>query len=321
MVFGGSAGRLAVFVAVALLACNRPSRPSGGGQPLEGAFAFGPSAVVKRDGMIDLYIVGSNRTVWRSLCNELPCDRRTRYDDWLREGGAPPRGINSRLAATAWGQGRYDIFAVGRDRRLWHQTRGGTRFLGWEDLGGELSAAPVATSWSDGRLDVFVAWNGEEIQQRYCQSTGPLACRGSTWSPWGRYPGRPPPGFIGDPAAVSPQVNQIDIAVLGRDGAIWLVSYINGWGGWQSLGGQFTSPPALAGTGGRTEVFALDARGKLWRTSGANRAFEPFRALDATLDEAPAAASSRESVELFARTKDGETLKHLSCTGDLCVSR
>jgi hypothetical protein len=312
---------IALLLVVAALGCNRPNRPTGSSQPLPGAFAFGPSAVVKRDGMIDLFIVGSNRTVWRSPCNELPCDRRTRYDDWLREGGAPPRGIASRLAVTAWSQGRYDVMVVGRDRRLWHQTRAGTRFMGWEDLGGDLRSAPVATSWADGRLDVFVAWGGEEIQQRWCQATGPLACRGSTWSAWGKIPGRPPTGFVGDPAAVSIGPNQIDVAVLGRDNAIWIVSYINGWGGWQSLGGQFESAPALAGVGGRTEVFALDAQGKVWKTSGANRVFEPFRALDAELDEAPAAASSRESVELFARTKEGETLTHLSCTGDHCVSR
>jgi hypothetical protein len=210
---------------------------------------------------------------------------------------------------------------VGRDGRLWHQTRAGTRFMGWEDLGGQLRSAPAATSWADGRLDVFVAWGGEEIQQRWCQATGPLACRGATWSAWGKIPGRPPTGFIGDPTAVSPQVNQIDVAVLGRDGAIWLSSYINGWGGWQSLGGKFSHAPALAGSGGKTEVFALDAEGKVWKTSGMNRSFEPFRALDAKLDESPTAASWRESVELFARTKEGETLTHLSCTGDLCVSR
>jgi hypothetical protein len=43
--------------------------------------------------------------------------------------------------------------------------------------------------------------------------------------------------------------------------------------------------------------------------------------MPATLDEAPTAATWKESVELFARTKEGETLTHLSCTGDLCVSR
>jgi len=193
--------------------------------------------------------------------------------------------------------------------------------MGWEDLGGELYSAPAATSWGDGRLDVFVAHGGEVIQQRYCQATGPLACRGSSWSPWYAIPGKPPPGFTGDPIANAPAFDQIDIAVLGRDGAIWYVSWQSGWGGWQSLGGRFASQPALASANGRTEIFALDAQGKVWRTTGANRTFEPFHPIDARLDDAPAAAGSRNRVELFARTKGNETLTHLSCDGDHCVSR
>jgi len=304
------------------LGCNRPTRAPG--KPMDGAFVFGPTAVVGKDGRIDLFIVGSNRNVWRSPCRELPCDRRSRYDDWWRDAGAPPPGISTRVSATAWSRGRYDIFVVGgRGRRVWHQTRSGTRWMGWEDLGGEFFSAPAVTSWGDGRLDVFVAAAGESIQQRYCQTTdGPLACRGSSWSSeWYTIPGRPPPGFIGDPVANSPAFDQIDIAVLGRDGAIWYVSWQSGWGGWQSLGGQFASQPALATANGRTEVFALDARGTLWRTTGASRTFEPFHAIDAGLDEAPTAASSQNRVELFARSKGNETLAHLSCEGDLCLSR
>jgi hypothetical protein len=312
---------ICVLLAIATFGCKRANRASVAVQGPTGAFVFGPSAVQRRDGKIDVFVVGSNRTVWRSPCIEMPCDRRSRYDDWMREGGAPPRGIDSRVGASFWNGGRWDIFAVGRDRRLWHQTRGGTRWMGWEDLGGELVTSPAVTSWSDGRLDVFVGKAGEEIQQRYCQATGPFACRGSSWYPWSPYPGRPPAGFIGDPAAVAPSTNQIDVAVLGRDGAIWITSYISGWGGWQSLGGQFVAPPALAALNGRTDIFALDAQGKLWRTTGANRTFEPFRRLAASLDEAPTAAGSQNLVELFARTKGGETLAHLSCDGDHCVSR
>jgi hypothetical protein len=303
-----------------VLGCNRPKRSTAAAP--NGAFVFGPTAVVGRDGRIDLFVVGSNRTVWRSPCKELPCDRRSRYDDWWRDVGAPRAGISSRVGATAWSQGRFDVFVVGgRERRLWHQTRAGTRFLGWEDLGGEFFTAPAVTSWGDGRLDVFVGAAGEVIRQRYCQATGPLACRGSSWSQWFDIPGRPPPGFVGDPVANAPAFDQIDIAVLGRDGAIWYTGWQSGWGGWQSLGGQFASQPALTAANGRTEIFALDAQGKLWRTSGTNRTFEPFHALDARFDEAPSAASSQNRVELFARTKGNETLAHLSCDGDHCLSR
>jgi hypothetical protein len=311
---------LAALVFSIACACRSPKRTSPG-RAESGAFTFGPTAVVGRDGRIDLFVVGSNRTVWRSSCAELPCDRRSRYDDWWRDVGAPPSTISSRLSATVWAQGRFDVFVVGRDRKLWHQTRSGTRFMGWEDLGGELFTAPAATSWGDGRIDVFVAAAGESIQQRYCQATGPLACRGSSWSQWFNIPGRPPPGFVGDPVANAPSFDQIDIAVLGRDGAIWYTGWQSGWGGWQSLGGQFASPPALAAANGRTEVFALDGQGKLWRTTGAGRAFEPFHAIDARLDEAPTATGSQNRVELFARSKGNETLAHLSCDADHCVSQ
>jgi hypothetical protein len=317
-----NAGKFAVLVLLLAIGCKRPSRATPAGNALSGAFHFGPTAVVRRDGRIDLFVVGSNRTVWRSPCDELPCDRRTRYGDWLREAGAPPGGVGSRVSVTAWSQGRYDLFALGaRDKHIWHQTRSGTRWLGWEDLGPEFFTAPAAVSWGDGRMDVFAGGPGETIKQRYCQSTGPLACRGAGMYPWVAIPGRPPQGFTGDPVAVSPAPDQIDIAVLGRDGAIWYVGWQGGWGGWQSLGGQFTSQPALAAVGGRTEIYALDAQGKLWRTSGANRTFEPFHVIDASLPEAPTAAGSQNRVELFARTKDNGTIAHLSCEGDHCLAR
>ncbi|HEX6276180.1 MAG TPA: hypothetical protein VFZ53_24230, partial [Polyangiaceae bacterium] len=203
---------LAVVMAMAWLVfgCNRSNRAPAPGVTPSGAFMFGPTAAVGTDGRIDLFVVGSNRAVWRSPCKEPPCDRRSRYDDWWRDAGAPPRGIITRPSATVWTQDRYDVFVVARDRRLWHQTRRGTRFMGWEDLGGELYSAPAATSWGDGRLDIFVAHAGEVIQQRYCQATGPLACRGSSWSQWFAIPGRPPPGFTGDPVANAPAFDQID---------------------------------------------------------------------------------------------------------------
>jgi hypothetical protein len=310
-----------VLAAFSALGCNQTSRTTGNVQGPVGAFAFGPMAAVAPDGRINLFVVGANRTIWRSECKAVPCDRRSSYDDWWRDAGAPPYGIGSRPSATIWNQNRYDVFVIGaRDQHVWHQTRGTTRWLGWEDLGGEVFGAPVATAWSDGRIDLFATFKGENIQQRYCQATGPIACRGASWSAWCAIPGRPPPGFVGDLAAISPTINQIDIAVLGRDGAIWYVSYQNGWGGWQSLGGQFASAPALAGAGGRTDVYALDAQGKLWKTTGMGRTFEQFHAIDARFDEAPVAVASNNRNELFARTRGGETLSHLSCDGDLCVS-
>jgi hypothetical protein len=317
------AGTVVVLAAILAFGCKQATRASGNAQGPVGAFTFGPMAVAEPDGRVNLFVVGSNRTIWRSQCKELPCDRRSRYDDWWRDAGAPPFGIGSKPAATIWNQSRYDVFVIGaRDGRLYHQTRGGTRWLGWEDLGGEaLSGAPIATAWSDGRLDVFAAWKGESIKQRYCQSTGPLACRGSTWSQWFEIPGRPPQGFVGDPVAVSPAFGQIDIAVLGHDGAVWYTSYQNGWGGWQSLGGQFAGQPALAGAGGRTDVFAIDSMGKLWKTTGMGRVFEQFHAIDARFDEPPVAVVSQTRVELFARTRGGETLSHLSCDADDCISR
>jgi len=312
-----SAISLGLLVAVGLGGCAQKKRSAEPFRPV-GAFVFGPSATAHRDGRIDLFVVGSSKTVWRSACSEPPCDSGKRYEDWLVDVGAPPPGAGSRVAVTAWGDRRQDFFIVGaRDRRMWHQTREGTRWLGWEDMSGSLFATPAATSWGEGRIDVFAVGPGETIYQRYCLGTGPLACRASSFTLWSPYPGRPPAGVVGDPAAAAATMNQIDIAVLGRDGAIWYVGYLNGWGGWQSLGGQFAHAPAIAIVGYRTEIYALDANKKLWRASGSNRVFEPFTQLEVSFDEPPAAAGSPTGAELFARTPGGETLLHVSCaTGD-----
>ncbi len=55
----------------------------------------------------------------------------------------------------SWGPNRIDLFAVGTDHALWHKWWDGTRWGGWESLGGVLQSDVAAVSWDRNRIDVF----------------------------------------------------------------------------------------------------------------------------------------------------------------------
>jgi 3D (Asp-Asp-Asp) domain-containing protein len=61
----------------------------------------------------------------------------------------------SRSTAVSWGSNRIDIFVKGTDNALWHKWWDGSRWGGWESLGGVLTSAPGAVSWGSNRIDVF----------------------------------------------------------------------------------------------------------------------------------------------------------------------
>jgi hypothetical protein len=79
--------------------------------------------------------------------------------------------------AAIWTTGLVEIFAMGVDTALWHgcfeQRR---RWLGWNSLGGFLSAPPRVISSQPGRLDIFVWGADQYVWHRWVES--------NLWSPW-----------------------------------------------------------------------------------------------------------------------------------------
>jgi hypothetical protein len=73
------------------------------------------------------------------------------WGGWDTQGGI----ITFSPAATFWGTGRIDIFAIGQDRQLWHKSFHTGAWAGWQPLGGILTASPGAVARGVGVIDVF----------------------------------------------------------------------------------------------------------------------------------------------------------------------
>lgn len=169
-------------------------------------------------------------------------------------------------SVVTWGVDRLDIFAVGpsTDSQIYHKYWDGKSWepvsTGWEGLGGELSAYPLAvTSWDVNRFDIFGVGPDGELYHKYWD--------GSSWSPSGvsLEPLAPGTVFITGTAAVSWGPNRNDIFGLGEESNL-LHIYWDGsqWSKVDDLGGSFSSPPTAISWGkNRLDVFAVDEKGAL----------------------------------------------------------
>lgn len=84
---------------------------------------------------------------------------------------SPPVAVN-------WGPDIIDLFCVGEGRALytqsWRNGGLGSRWSGWERLGGNLSSTPPAVRWSEDqdRIDVFAVGNDSALWQLTKRHTG-----------------------------------------------------------------------------------------------------------------------------------------------------
>ena len=112
------------------------------------------------------------------------------------------------------------------DDHLGHYWWDGSKWRGWEDLGGKLTGQPAVASWGENRLDVFAKGAGNDLglgggtapsgaagtSSAASSTTGPRRCPGArTASMSSSRAGQPPPATSGgtDPASV--------IGVVGAD--------------------------------------------------------------------------------------------------------
>ncbi len=128
-----------------------------GWENLGGGMVFGPAAVSWGPRRIDVFIVGlDGYSVWQLACAGLtavPC-RGGNWSPWAPYGGYLPVKAAGDLALASTGDGRLDIFALGGDSAIWHQNWDGSRWVGWESLGGTFVTAP-AVAPRGGVVDVF----------------------------------------------------------------------------------------------------------------------------------------------------------------------
>jgi hypothetical protein len=56
-----------------------------------------------------------------------------------------------------------EVFARGQNNELLLRTWDGTRWSGWQSLGGVITSDPAAVSWGGNRLDVFAKGQNEHL--------------------------------------------------------------------------------------------------------------------------------------------------------------
>jgi hypothetical protein len=199
--------------------------------------------------------------------------------NWQSLGG----GVTAKPAVAAWSPNRLDAFVRGTDGQLWHKWWTGTRWSGWESLGGQLAAGsgPAVAAWSPGRLDVFVEGTDHQLWHRWFDSAG--------WHAWEGLGGT----LASGPAASSWSAGRLDIVATGPAQTVlhkWFST--RGWSGWESLGGQTTAEPGIASwAAGRVDVFIQGAHSQLWHSWYDSKGWHAWENLGGNLTTGPAAAS------------------------------
>ena len=174
------------------------------------------------------------------------------WSDWGNLGGQ----LASAPAAVSWAPNRLDVFAQGKNNRLWHKVWDGTGWGDWtEDAKGVMSAAPAVTSWGANRLDVFVRGADAQLWHK--------AWGGSEWSDWQGLGGQ----LASAPAAVSWTPNRLDVFVQGKNNRLWhKVWSENQWSAWvEDPKGVMSSAPGVASwKANRLDVFVRGSGADLW---------------------------------------------------------
>ena len=241
----------------------------------------GIAAVRRHDRQIDVFVVGEEGTVWMLSTAR---DNDHRWGDWTGPIRVlPPRlaPAGANIAAVMRNGVQEDVFVVGAGGALWSTYQVNDRPWSAPIQLTPTSFAPAGTDVaavrrSDLQLDVF-AVDGTGAVSHTCTFFDPIANRWSGWQPpVQRLPsGCAPAGA--HVAAVMRNAVQVDVFVVGNDGAICSAYQVDGspWIGIQSpLTPTGLAPPGAAVVAMRRsdlqlDVFVVDGFGAINTTFSA----------------------------------------------------
>jgi len=127
---------------------------------LGGNLASSPAATSPANGVIDVFVRGTNGALWsRSTTNG-----GASWSNWSSLGGQLASGTGP--AVYAQNANSLDAFVQGTDHALWHKSLQGSAWSAWASLGGNLTSSPAATSPANGVIDVFVRGTDGAVWQR-----------------------------------------------------------------------------------------------------------------------------------------------------------
>lgn len=229
-------------------------------------FLSRPVVAMDKQGRLELEIVGSDTHIWTSY-------QTAPNGSWYSIHRVPSKysdpGFLGDPALVANQDGHLEIFALGRDKHIWHAPQNlSTGWWNWSALqtGYAFSGQPTVALDLQKRLEIDARGIDGNIWTNYQTSPN------GTWSNWHRVPSQTSnAGFKGDPTLAINQDGHLQVFVVGKDGNLWQASQnlSTGWWNWSvvytSVSHNFQGLPAVGhNADGRLEVFIPDATGNIW---------------------------------------------------------
>lgn len=209
-----------------------------------GFFAGGPTVIRNANNDLVVFGRGADKKVWYKVFHP-----DNTADDWICLGG---KIASSRVTALVDPQGLIHIFGKAADSAVYEkrQFANGTEAVWgeWTSLDGLLSSKPAAVLDAEGVIHLFA----RGVEGSMWSMTQRIEEDGSlTWTPWNVSTGSP---YLSSMATIVAKVNAgnlVEVVVRGGDRAFWHTRQtLNDergiiWAPWKSLGGIFSSAPAL----------------------------------------------------------------------------
>jgi hypothetical protein len=216
---------------------------------LGGFFAGGPTVVRNANNDITLFGRGADKRVYYTVfgADAVPAEGEV---EWIDLGGQ--NVLSSRPTAIVDPQGLIHVFVRAADSKIWEkrQFANGTEAVWgeWTSLGGLLSGEPAAIVDAEGVTHLFA----RGVDGGLWSMTQKLEEDGSlTWVAWTKSENSV---YLSSAAVIVPKLNAqnlVEVVVRGADKAFWhtrqTVNDERGlvWSPWKSLGGIFSSAPAV----------------------------------------------------------------------------
>jgi hypothetical protein len=210
--------------------------------PLEclGGIATDNPAVAAGTSFAGLFVRTADNRLWQRTLT----DSGTGAWSPLPIGGASATGP----AAVVTAGDVVHLVVRGTNGAVYHATRRGATWTGWENLGGLIDGTPAVAPRPGGGIAIFVRGTNDGIYAKYGD-------RGS-WTGWSRMPG----ATLSSPTvAWGYQAGRLDLFVAGTGGGLYQNGFVNGtWSAWIRLDTTLPASAriAAAARSGRAIVYA-----------------------------------------------------------------
>lgn len=241
-------------------------------QSLGARIVGAPDACSWGAGRIDVVVRGTDDKLWQiAFANGA-------WTTWIMHDG----NLASSPTCVSWGPNRIDVFAVDADTRaMQRKVWDGSRWSGWESIGGTFPVGAAPDAVSNGTNDITLVARGTDDVIWRNQHT---AAGWQGWAPLG-------PAMQSDPGAIAFGGGRVDVFAQGSDRQMMRSS----GGPFTGLGGEFTrgdGPDGASKGSGNFVLYVRGSDGELWRGRGSTSAFAGWDKPGGRISSDPAVVSA-----------------------------